>query len=213
MRVGVLASGRGSNLQALLRSFPMGHNTVQLVCVISNRLNAEALQHARAANVPAFGLPLAGYASRGDQQAAMANVLRDAGVELVVLAGYDQILTSEILRPFEGRIVNIHPSLLPAFAGTLHAQAAALAHGVKVSGCTVHFVIEDIDQGPIIAQAAVPVLETDTEETLAQRILEQEHTLLPKVVEWIAEGRVRVEGRRVRIAEGAANASITQRIR
>jgi phosphoribosylglycinamide formyltransferase-1 len=212
MRVGVLASGRGSNLQALLRSFPIGHAKAEIVCVVSNRPGCEALQHARGANVPAFGLPQSAFPSRGEQQAAMAKVLRDADVELVVLAGYDQILTSELLRPFEGQIINVHPSLLPAFAGTLHAQEAALAYGVKVSGCTVHYVIEDIDQGPIIAQEAVPVFIADSVDSLAQRILEQEHTLLPRVVELIAEGRVVVEGRRVRIAEGAANASITERL-
>jgi len=115
------------------------------------------------------------------------------------LAGYDQVLGPSFLEPYAGRVINIHPSLLPAFGGTLHAQAAALRHGVKVTGCTVHFVTEAVDGGPIIAQAAVPVQDDDTVDTLSQRILAQEHLLLPLVVARIAEGKARVEGRRVRV--------------
>ncbi len=143
----------------------------------------------------------------------MAQALHAEGVQLVVLAGFDQIVAETLLRPFEGRIINIHPSLLPAFAGTLHAQREALAYGVKVSGCTVHYVNEDIDAGPIVAQAVVPVFAADTEESLASRILEQEHCLLPNVVGWIAEGRVCVKGRRVQISEGNANESLAERLR
>jgi len=203
MRVGVLASGRGSNLQALLRAFPEGHPCVSITCVMSNRPECLALTHARSAGVVAPAFPRSAYGSRVEQQRAMAAALVAAHVDLVVLAGYDQVLTSSLLQPFAGRIINIHPSLLPAFAGTLHAQAEAVAYGVKLSGCTVHYVIEEIDQGPIIAQAAVPVYDSDTEDSLAQRILEQEHQLLPAVVKWIAEGRVRIEGRRVVILGGS----------
>jgi phosphoribosylglycinamide formyltransferase-1 len=207
MRVGVLVSGRGSNLQALLRAFPNGHSSAAIVQVVSNRRECQALEHAHAAGVPACALERSQYQDRSAQQQAMADVLLDARVDLLVLAGFDQILTSALLRPFAGRVINIHPSLLPAFAGTLHAQAAALDHGVKVTGCTVHYVNEEIDGGPIIAQAAVPVLQSDSEESLSSRILQQEHRLLPWVVELIAEGRLRVEGRRVLIQEGTDFAS------
>jgi phosphoribosylglycinamide formyltransferase-1 len=209
MRVGVLVSGRGSNLAALLRAFPRSHKAVRIACVVANRTDCAGLRHAQAANVPTYTYPRDGFANREEQQQAIASSLSEAEVELVVLAGFDQILTDSLLRPFAGRIINIHPSLLPAFSGTLHAQAEALAYGVKLSGCTVHYVNKEIDQGPIIAQVAVPVLESDTSQSLAERILQQEHYLLPTVVEWIAEGRVRVEGRQVRVSEGAANASVT----
>jgi phosphoribosylglycinamide formyltransferase-1 len=209
MRVGVLVSGRGSNLAALLRAFPRSQKAAQIACVVANRPDCAGLRYAQAANVPTHTFPRDGFANREEQQHAIASTLSEAGVELVVLAGFDQILTDALLRPFAGRIINVHPSLLPAFSGTLHAQAEALAYGVKLSGCTVHYVNKEIDQGPIIAQAAVPVLESDTSQSLAERILQQEHYLLPTVVEWIAEGRVRVEGRRVRVSEGAANASVT----
>jgi phosphoribosylglycinamide formyltransferase-1 len=139
------------------------------------------------------------YGSRTARDAAMAEALYQAEAELVVLAGYDEILDPALLSPFAGRLINVHPSLLPAFAGTLHAQAAALQCGVKVSGCTIHYVTEDVDGGPIIAQATVPVLEDDDVESLSARILEQEHRLLPRVVRLIAEGQVHLEGRRVRI--------------
>jgi phosphoribosylglycinamide formyltransferase-1 len=212
MRVGVLASGRGSNLLALLGAFPPGHGSVQVACVFSNRPDCSALQHARSAGVAAAAFPRSRYRSRVEQQDAMAVALQSASVGLVVLAGYDQVLTSALLVPFAGRIINIHPSLLPAFSGTLHAQAAAVAYGARISGCTVHYVNEEVDEGPIIAQAAVPVYDFDTEQSLAERILEQEHRLLPAVVELIAENRVRVEGRRVVISEGAASAGITERL-
>jgi phosphoribosylglycinamide formyltransferase-1 len=208
MRVGALVSGRGSNLQALMRAFPMSHPLVTIVQVVSNRSDCQALEHARAAGVAASTVDRRGFASRAAQQDAMACIFLDAGIDLLVLAGFEQILTSALLRPFAGRVINIHPSLLPAFGGTLHAQSAALSHGVKVTGCTVHYVNEEIDGGPIIAQAAVPVLDSDCDETLSSRILREEHRLLPYVVGLIAEGRVMVDGRRVRITEGATIASI-----
>jgi phosphoribosylglycinamide formyltransferase-1 len=199
VRVGVLASGRGSNLLALLAAFPPGHAAVEIVCVVSNRPGCPALAHAARAGVSTHTVPRTAHPSRHTQQAAMAQVLAEAAVELVVLAGYDQVLGPPLLDTFALRMINIHPSLLPAFAGSLHAQADALRHGVKLTGCTVHYVTAEVDGGPIIAQAAVPVLDDDDEATLAGRILEQEHRLLPLVVTWIAEGRVRIEGRRVRL--------------
>lgn len=199
MRVAVMASGRGSNLEALLHAFPAGHPTVRIVCVVTNRPGCGAIERARQAGVDAHVLPRAEFSSRWEQQAAIAERLAAVEAELIVLAGYDQLLTGALLTPYAGRIINIHPSLLPAFAGTLHAQEAALAYSVKVTGCTVHYVNEEIDGGPIIAQAAVAVLEDDNAASLAQRILIEEHRLLPTAVELIAEGRVKVEGRHVRI--------------
>jgi phosphoribosylglycinamide formyltransferase-1 len=199
LRVGVLASGRGSNLRALLAAFPLGHDLAQVVCAISNRSACPALQIARDAGVASHAVERSNYPSREAQHAAIAALLRAEDVGLVVLAGYDQIVTPPLLSAYEGRLINVHPSLLPAFAGTLHAQAEALRHGVKISGCTVHYVTAAVDGGPIIAQAAVPVLDDDDEAALAARILEQEHRLLPQVVAWIAERRVRIEDGRVRV--------------
>jgi phosphoribosylglycinamide formyltransferase 1 len=199
MRVGVLVSGRGSNLRALLETLSIENAPARVVCVVTNRPACAALDHARGANIPVHIFVKKEYGSRAARDAAMAETLNQAGVDLVVLAGYDEILDPALLSPFVGRMINVHPSLLPAFAGTLHAQAAALKYGVKVSGCTVHYVTEDVDCGPIIAQAAVPVLEDDDVESLGARILEQEHRLLPRVVTLIAEGRVHIEGRRVRV--------------
>jgi phosphoribosylglycinamide formyltransferase-1 len=200
LRVAVLASGRGSNVQALLTAFPAGHPLAQIVCAIGNRPGSPALKRAGEAGVPTHLIARGHYPSRPAQDMAIVEVLRRVDTELAVLAGYDQILTAPLLDAFAGRMINIHPSLLPAFAGTLHAQADALRYGVKVSGCTVHFVTAAVDGGPIIAQAAVPVLEEDDEATLSARILEQEHRLLPAVVTWIAEGRVQIEGSRVGVA-------------
>ena len=169
----------------------------EIVVVAGNRSEAAALARARARGIPAVAVPRAAYSSRAAQQQALIAVLREHLVELVVLAGYDQILTPEFIAAFRERIINIHPSLLPAFSGTLHAQADALAYGVKIAGCTAHFVTEDVDAGPIILQAAVPVEDDDTVETLAARILDQEHRILPEAIRLIAEGRIRIEGRRV----------------
>ncbi len=199
LRVGVLVSGRGSNLRALLAAFPAGHPLVRIVCAVTNRPGCAALGLAREAGIPAAVVSGSDYPAREAQQSVMAAVLGAADVDLVVLAGYDQVLGPALLEPFVGRVINVHPSLLPAFGGTLHAQEAALRHGVKVTGCTVHFVTAAVDGGPIIAQAAVPVQDDDTVDTLSRRILAQEHVLLPRAVALIAEGRARVEGRRVRV--------------
>jgi phosphoribosylglycinamide formyltransferase-1 len=196
MRVGVLVSGRGSNLAALLDDAAQPGAPYQIAVVISNRPAALALDRARAAGVAAVVIERSAFAGRAEQQREMVRVLRAHGVGLVVTAGFDSILVAEVVAAFPQRIVNVHPSLLPAFAGTLHAQAAALAYGVKVSGCTVHLVTAEVDGGPILAQAAVPVHDDDTVETLSARILEQEHRLLPRAVRLLAEGRVRLEGRR-----------------
>lgn len=206
LRIGVLVSGRGSNLRAVLDRVADGQLAVEVAVVISNRPGAAALGGAAAAGIPAVCLPARDYPDRTAHHRALAERLRADGVELVVTAGFDRVLSAEFIAAFRDRIINVHPSLLPAFAGTLHAQAEALAYGVKVSGCTVHFVDETVDGGPIIAQAAVPVREDDTEEMLAGRILEEEHRLLPAVLQWFAEGRVLREGRRVRVAGAPAAA-------
>ena len=197
LRIGVLASGRGSNLGAILDAIERGELPAEVVVVAGNRPAAPALARAQARGLPALAAARAAYPDRTAQHHALIEILRAHQVELVVLAGYDQILSPEFIRGFRERIINIHPSLLPAFSGTLHAQADALAYGVKIAGCTAHFVTEDVDAGPIILQAAVPVEDDDTVETLAARILTQEHRILPEAIRLIAEGRIRIEGRRV----------------
>lgn len=200
-RIAVLVSGRGSNLQALIEAIERGTLCSQIALVICNHSGAPALERAAAHNIRTRLIVRRDYPSREAQQAAILAALLEAQVVLVVLAGFDRILDASIVRAFPDRIVNIHPSLLPAFAGGMapRPQAEALASGVKISGCTAHLVTEEIDAGPIIAQATVPVLEDDTVETLSARILEQEHRLLPQVVGLLLAGEVQVEGRRARI--------------
>jgi phosphoribosylglycinamide formyltransferase-1 len=198
LRVGVLASGRGSNLQAILDATRAPGFPARVVVVVSDRERAAALERARAAGVEAVWLDPKAFGEREAFDAALVRELTARRVELMCHAGYMRILSAVYCRAFAGRAVNIHPSLLPAFPG-LHAQRQALAHGVKVAGATVHFSDEGVDTGPIIAQAAVPVLDDDTEDSLAARILVEEHRLYPEVIRLIAEGRVSVEGRIVRI--------------
>ena len=196
-RIGVLVSGRGSNLQAIFDSIAAGRLAAEVAVVISNRAGAQALERAAAAGVPTRRLLARDYPNRAAHHAAIAQCLRDFDVDLVVTAGFDRILDPVMVAAFPDRIINIHPSLTPAFAGTLHAQAAALAAGVKITGCTVHLVDESVDGGPIVAQAAVPVLDDDTVETLSARILAEEHRLLPTVLQWFVAGRIHRQGHRV----------------
>jgi phosphoribosylglycinamide formyltransferase-1 len=200
LRVGVLVSGRGSNLAALLAACAAGTVPARVVLVISNHSHAGALDIAAAHDVPGVIIPRAGHATREAQQAAMTAALDDARVELVVCAGYDRILTAAFCAHYAGRIINVHPSLLPAFAGGLHAVADALAYGVRVTGVTVHFVTAAVDAGPIILQEAVPILPDDTVESLAGRIHPVEHRLLPEAVRLYAAGRLAIVGRRVVIS-------------
>ena len=199
MRIGVLASGSGSNLQAILDACASRAIPAQVAVVICNVADAKALQRAEAAGVPAVLLSHQKVASREEYDRQVVTALQKQSVELVCLAGFMRLITPVLLGAFERRILNIHPSLLPAFPG-LHAVRQALAAGVRVSGCTVHVVDEGTDTGPIVIQAAVPVLDGDTEETLSARILVQEHRCYPRAIALWAEGRVRIEGRRVRIA-------------
>lgn len=197
--VGVLISGRGSNLQALVDAARRGELGGEVAVVVSNVGSAPGLERARQAGIPAVFRDHRGK-KREDFDAELVEILRAHQVDLVCLAGFMRLLSPVFVRAFPGRIVNIHPALLPAFPG-LEAQRQAWEHGVKVSGATVHLVDEGLDSGPIVAQEAVAVLSSDTPETLAARILEVEHRLYPRAVRLLLDGRCRVEGRRV-IVEG-----------
>jgi phosphoribosylglycinamide formyltransferase-1 len=198
LKVGVLISGRGSNLQALIDAAADPAYPAEIALVISNRPDAAGLERAAKAGIPHRAIP---HPSQEAFAQAAHAALRDNGVELAALAGYMRILDTGFVEAWRDRLVNIHPSLLPAFPG-LHPQRQALAAGVKFSGCTVHFVRAEVDTGPIIAQAAVPVHDDDDEARLAERILEAEHRLYPLAVRLFAEGRLRIEGNRVAIADG-----------
>lgn len=201
---GVLISGTGTNLQAIIDRVADGSLDCRIALVISNRAQAAGLERARRAAIPTRVIDHHEFATREAFDGALADALRAAGVELVVLAGFDRLITRVLLDAFPNRIVNVHPALLPAFKG-LHAQRQALAYGARITGATVHFVDEAEDHGPIILQGAILVASDDTEETLAQRILELEHRLYPAAIQLFAQGRLAVEGRRVRIrAEPAA---------
>ncbi len=200
IRVSVLASGRGSNLQAILDAVRDGKLDAEMACVFSDKKDAAALIRAEKEGVAAVHLSPKEYPNRESYDAAIVQILNEHRTDLVALAGFMRIITPTLITPFKNRIMNIHPSLLPAFPG-LHAQRQALQHGAKLSGATVHFVDEKVDHGPIILQAGVPVLEADTEETLSARILVQEHRIYPQAIQWFAEGRLRVEGRRVIVRE------------
>ena len=186
---GVLVSGNGTNLQAILDAVRGGTLAARVACVISNRTDAMALERASRAGVPALAIRHQTFESREAFDRALIAALREHGVDWVVLAGFMRVLTPELIRAFPGRVVNIHPSLLPAFPGR-DAQRQALEHGVKVTGCTVHFVDEGVDSGPIIAQRAVEVLPGDTIETLSERIHAAEHELFVSVLRDIADGRL-----------------------
>jgi phosphoribosylglycinamide formyltransferase 1 len=200
LRVGVLASGRGSNFQALAEAAQAGRHPAIVAVLISDRGTASALDIARAHGIDALFLDPKQYPNREAHEKAVIAALEERRVGLVCHAGYMRILTATYIEHFRGRALNIHPSLLPAFPG-LHAQRQALEHGVRVSGATVHFVDEGVDTGPIVLQAAVPVLPGDTEETLSRRILAEEHRIYPEAVRLFAHGWLSIEGRIVHIRE------------
>ena len=200
LRIGVLASGRGSNLQAIIDAIEAGKLDCRLAVVVSDRADAQALERARKHGTEAVFMDPKAHPTREAFDQTLLGVLAEQRVELVCLAGYMRVLSSTFVRALPGQIMNIHPALLPSFPG-LHAQRQALQYGVKLSGATVHFVNEGVDTGPIICQVAVPVREDDTEETLAARILEQEHQLYPRAIRLYAEGRLEVRGRRVYVNE------------
>lgn len=200
MKIGVLASGSGSNLQAIIDASHSGMIPVEVVLVLSDKPDAYALERAAAVGIKTAVVRPAEYASREEYDAGIVRLLQEAGAEAVALAGYLRIVTTVLLDAFPERVLNIHPALLPSFPG-LHGQRQAFDYGVKVAGCTVHFVDAGLDSGPIILQAPVPVLEDDDADILAARILEQEHIIYPLALKLLAEGKLTIEGRRVRIAE------------
>jgi len=194
-RLGVLISGRGSNLQAIIDAIRDGRLSATIAVVISNRAEAAGLLRARDAGIETLVMDHRAYPSREDYDRSLARELRNRDVGLVCLAGFMRLLSAEFIAAYPNAVLNIHPALLPAFPG-LHAQRQALAHGVKVSGATVHLVDAELDAGPIVLQAAVPVRDDDTEETLAARILVEEHRLYPAAIQVVLDGAWRIDGRR-----------------
>jgi len=200
IRLGVLASGRGSNLQAIIDNIEAGRLDAEIAVVISDVSDAQALERARKHGINAVYMDPGKFKTFLEPEVEKRYVacLQEHRVDLVVLAGFMRILKKDFLEAFSGRIMNIHPALLPSFPG-LEAQRKALEHGVKISGCTVHFVDAGTDTGPIILQTAVPVLEDDSAETLAARILKEEHRIYSEAIQLFAQGRLKIEGRRVKI--------------
>lgn len=199
-RLGILISGRGSNFEAIADHIAAGELDAEIAVVISNRSEAPGLEAARRRGLPAVSIPSKGL-DREVYDCMVVEELRRRGVELVCLAGFMRLLSATFIRAFPNRILNIHPSLLPAFPG-LDAQHQALEHGVRVTGCTVHFVDEYLDAGPILIQAPVPVKDTDTVETLSARILQEEHRIYSEALRIAIGGNYRIEGRRVILGSG-----------
>ena len=198
MKVAVLVSGRGSNLQALIDAVNSKELQVEICLVLSDKADAYALERAHRHGIPTAVVPRKGSSNKEEFQKAILEEVKSHGAELVVLAGFMRILGRTFLSSFPNRVINIHPALLPAFPG-IDAQRQALDYGVKFSGCTVHFVDEGMDSGPIIAQHVVPVMDDDDRDALADRILEQEHLLIVEGVKLFSEGRLKVDGRKVTI--------------
>ncbi len=202
VKLGVLVSGRGSNLQAIIDNIEKGLLSAEIAIVISDQPDAYSLERARKHNIPAVHLSAKGFRDKREKYDEMlVKELQKRNVDLICLAGFMRIITPVLIKAFPNRVMNIHPALLPAFPG-LHVQKAALEHGVRFSGCTVHFVDEGMDTGPIIIQAVVPVLDSDTEDTLSERILTQEHKIYSRAIQLYAEGRLTINGRRVMISGG-----------
>jgi phosphoribosylglycinamide formyltransferase-1 len=201
--IGVLISGSGTNLQAIIDAIAAQRLDAKIQVVLSNRADAYGLVRAKNHGLATEVLDHKNFSSREAFDQAMVDILRAREVELAVLAGFMRLLSPVFVRAYSNRIMNIHPALLPSFPG-LHVQRKALEHGVRFSGCTVHFVNEQCDEGPIIIQAVVPVLADDTEESLSARILKQEHRIYPQAIQFYSEGRLRVEGRRV-LVDGVAS--------
>ena len=198
LKLGVLASDRGSNLEAIIQNIESGRLSAEIRVVISDHPDAQALERARQYGIEAIYLPPGSHKTNLDPKAEEGYVtcLQEHQIELVILAGFMRILMNHFLISFQGRIMNIHPALLPSFSG-LEAQKQALKYGAKYTGCTVHFVTDEIDGGPIITQAVVPVLPGDTEESLSERILKEEHRIYAEAIRLYSEGRLKVEGRQV----------------
>ena len=198
----ILISGRGSNLEALIRARDAGELPITIAAVISNRPDAAGLETAAKAGIVTHFVDHKGFPDRAAFDAALAECIDEFAPDLVILAGFMRILSDGFVRHYAGRLLNIHPSLLPAFPG-LHTHRRALEEGVRIHGCTAHFVTPTLDHGPVVVQAAVPVLDSDDEASLAARVLAQEHRIYPLAVRWFAEGRLALEGGRVRLAAEA----------
>ncbi len=203
----ILISGRGSNMEALIAARDAGTLPVNIAAVISNRPAAMGLETAEKAGITAHYIDHKAFAERDAFDAALAECIDSFAPDLVVLAGFMRILSDAFVRHYAGRLMNIHPSLLPAFPG-LHTHRRALEEGVRIHGCTVHFVTPALDHGPVIIQAAVPVLDSDDEATLAARVLRQEHRIYPQAVRWFAEDRLRLDNGRVRLAGELADSAV-----
>lgn len=197
LKIGVLVSGRGSNLQSIINSIETGELKAEISLVISDRKDAYALKRAEKYQIDTMYIKPGDYEKIEDFDEVMVNALKEKEVELVVMAGFMRILSPFFIKNFVHRVMNIHPSLLPSFPG-LHPQRQALEYGVKISGCTVHFADEGMDTGPIIIQAAVPVLDDDSEELLSARILKKEHQIYPEAIKMFAENRIKIQGRMVK---------------
>ena len=206
-RIVILISGRGSNMAAILDS----NLPIEIAAVISNRGDSAGLEIARSRKLPAFSIEHKDYALREDFDSALAVKIDEFSPDFVILAGFMRILGIDFVKRYSGRLVNIHPSLLPSFPGT-KTHRKALEEGVKIHGCTVHFVTEKLDHGAIIIQAAVPVLEDDDEESLAARVLEQEHRIYPQAIRWLVEGRINREGNRVLLGGKSGGALVSPEI-
>ena len=206
-KIVILISGRGSNMEALIAARDAGQLPVNIAAVISNRPDAAGLETAARAGITAHFIDHKAFSGRESFDAALAECIDGFAPDLVVLAGFMRILSDGFVRHYAGRLVNIHPSLLPSFPG-LHTHRRALEEGVRIHGCTVHFVTPTLDHGPVIIQAAVPVLDGDTEATLAARVLRQEHRIYPQAVRWFAEDRLRLDGGRVRLAAELADGAV-----
>lgn len=200
INIGVLASGRGTNLQAIIEAIEEGKIEGRISIVISDNRDAFALKRAKQNNIETKYINFKSFKNREDYDKKIMECLKEKDVDLVVLAGYMRILSSYFIKMYKNKIMNIHPALLPSFPG-LHAQKQAVEYGVKISGCTVHFVDEGVDSGPIILQNSVEVKAADTEESLAERILKEEHQIYPKAIQLFSEGRLMIKGRRIFIEE------------
>lgn len=201
LHIAALASGTGSNVAAIVRCIQEGLLDARIVLVLANKTDAPVLDKARSAGIPVWARNHTDFAEREDFDRHMVAAIGEAGADTVVLAGYMRLLTPGFVRAFAGRILNVHPAILPSFPG-VHGGADALRYGVRLTGPTVHFVDEEMDNGPVIIQAAVPALCTDTPETLMPRIHALEHRIYPQALQWLAEGRLRVEGRSVHLLPG-----------
>ncbi len=196
INIGVLASGRGTNLQAIIEAVEKGRIEGEISIVVSDNPDAYALKRAKQHNIETQYINFRSFKNREDYDKKVVECLKEKKIDLVALAGYMRILSSYFIKAYKNKIMNIHPALLPSFPG-LHAQKQAVEHGVKVSGCSVHFVDEGMDSGPIILQKAVEVSDNDTEESLAEKILKEEHQVYPRAIQLFSEGRLVIKGRKV----------------